>query len=708
PDRAGSTLYSSVHVACTDNAFWDGERVYYCNGGSYQPLVGAFDVVGHEWAHAITELAPPSRTQLAYERESGALNEAFSDWFGTAVERNYGENNWTMGEGIWIIRDLSSPTLYGQPAYVGGPNWFPLAGCVPDCSPGGNDCCGVHTNSGVPNKMFYLLANGGTFRGISVTGIGVPAAIDIALDANTFYWTTYETFLGARNAMVTVANNNYGAAHAESVRRAWAAVGVGSIASINVSPTTGLITTEGGGAAPFYVSLGSQPTANVTIAFSTSDATEGTVSPASVTFTSSDWSLPKTITVTGVNDPVDDGNIAYTIITGTAVSSDAGYNGVNPADVSVTNNDNDTAGVVVFATPPLQTSEAGGFETFGIQLATQPLANVSLNIISSDTSEGTVSPATLSFTPGDWSTPKIVTVTGVNDALLDGAIAYTVIIGATSSADPLYSGINPPDLSATNADNDLARVRGDFNGDGKPDILLRNYGTGGNTVWFMNGTSYYANASLTSFGINYRLYGTADFNNDGHTDLLLRHTSTGAAQIWLMNGVNFAAAAGLPGMAAAWQFCATGDFNGDNKPDIVLRNYTTGQNQIWLMNGTLYAGSAVLPQVANLNVRFEGVGDFNGDGKNDILMRNYASGQNLVWVMNGVNYQSTLTVTPLANLAWKIQGVADYNGDTKPDIVWHNANTGQNLIWLMNGSNYVSAAGLPQTFNLNWEIAGPR
>ena len=77
---------------------------------------------------------------------------------------------------------------------------------------------------------------------------------------------------------------------------------------ITVNPASGLVTTEGGGTASFTVVLNTQPTANVTIALSSSDTTEGTVSPASLTFTTADWNNAQTVTVTGVDDAVADGN----------------------------------------------------------------------------------------------------------------------------------------------------------------------------------------------------------------------------------------------------------------------------------------------------------------------------------------------------------------------------------------------------------------
>ena len=101
-------------------------------------------------------------------------------------------------------------------------------------------------------------------------------------------------------------------------------------------------TTEAGGTATFIVRLSKQPTADVNIGVSSSDTTEGTVSPASLTFTSVNWNTDQTVTVTGVNDSIVDGNIAYTIILAAATSADSVYNGLNPDDVSVTNIDDDT------------------------------------------------------------------------------------------------------------------------------------------------------------------------------------------------------------------------------------------------------------------------------------------------------------------------------------------------------------------------------
>ena len=98
---------------------------------------------------------------------------------------------------------------------------------------------------------------------------------------------------------------------------------------ISVTPTSGLTTTEAGGTAQFSVVLTSASSANVTIGISSSDTTEGTVSTTSLTFTTANWMTPQTVTVTGVDDYIVDGDIAYTIVTAAAVSGDGNYSGLN-------------------------------------------------------------------------------------------------------------------------------------------------------------------------------------------------------------------------------------------------------------------------------------------------------------------------------------------------------------------------------------------
>ena len=148
---------------------------------------------------------------------------------------------------------------------------------------------------------------------------------------------------------------------------------------VTVAPTSGLKTDEAGGTASFTVVLNAVPLANVTIGLSSSDANEGTVSPASLTFTPANWSTPQTVTVAGVDDALADGDASYTIVTAPAVSADAGYHGWNPADVSVTNVDDDLPVVlagqhILLPNTPNQIIPifvAGGFSVQGLNFHVQ-------------------------------------------------------------------------------------------------------------------------------------------------------------------------------------------------------------------------------------------------------------------------------------------------------------------------------------------------
>ncbi len=228
-------------------------------------------------------------------------------------------------------------------------------------------------------------------------------------------------------------------------------------AAIIISPTAGLQTSELAGTDSFQISLQTAPSSNVTINLSSSDTSEGTVSPGSVVFTPVNWSIPQTVTVQGVDDAVADGNISYEIVTQPAVSSDTHYSGRDAANISVTNIDNDTAGITVQPTSG-ETSESGSTETFQIVLDSQPLANVTIAVASGDPSEGTVAPSGVVFTAENWNVPQVVTVTGVNDNVADGNQVYLIVTEAAVSLDPEYNGRSVADVSITNLDDDAAGI----------------------------------------------------------------------------------------------------------------------------------------------------------------------------------------------------------------------------------------------------------
>ncbi|MEG4444106.1 DUF4347 domain-containing protein [Microcoleus sp. AT9_B5] len=226
-------------------------------------------------------------------------------------------------------------------------------------------------------------------------------------------------------------------------------------AGITVSPKA-ISTTEVGGKAEFTVKLNAAPTANVTIDLSGFNPAEGTVSPNSLTFTPANYS-EQTITVTGVDDLVADGPQPYKIVTAAAVSTDANYNNLDPDDIDVTNSDNETPGITVNPTAGLTTGEDATKANFTVVLNTQPTADVTIGLNSNNVAEGTVSTNSITFTPANWNTAQPVTVTGVNDGIVDGDIGYKIVTAAAVTTDPNYK-LDAADVSITNKDNDTAGI----------------------------------------------------------------------------------------------------------------------------------------------------------------------------------------------------------------------------------------------------------
>lgn len=292
------------------------------------------------------------------------------------------------------------------------------------------------------------------------------------------------------------------------------------IADIIVSPTSGLTTTEAAATAAFSVRLTAVPTSNVTIALSSSNVTEGTVDPASLVFTTVNGTNPINVTVTGVNDLIADGNIAYTVVLGPAASADAAFAGMDPSDVSLTNLDNDIPAFVVTPTT-VTTSESGTSAMFSMSLTTMPSANVVVGISSSNLAEASVSPAALTFTAGDFNMPHVVTVTGVQDVIIDGTQPFTVLTSAASSVDVSYNGLNPVDVAGTNTDDDYVVANSSVNDMG----VQANNDTGvGSAGISMSGDGRY---------IAYRSYATnlvpGDVNGD--SDIFVRDMMTGSISL---------------------------------------------------------------------------------------------------------------------------------------------------------------------------------
>lgn len=244
-------LSSSIFGQYVENAFWcdtcgpnQSGSIFFGNGfpaGSFDPrdgknwgyLAGGLDVVAHELSHAVTS----ATSNLIYQNESGALNEAFSDIIGTSVEFFYqpagsgiGKADYLCGEDVVRgvlpgalngLRSLENPAAYGDPDHYS------------KRFVGTSDNGGVHTNSAIGNQAFYLAIEGGVNRTslLSVTGVGAANREQmerVFYRAFTQLMPSNSTYSTARAATIQAARDLYGAgSNAErAVTQAWTAVGV--------------------------------------------------------------------------------------------------------------------------------------------------------------------------------------------------------------------------------------------------------------------------------------------------------------------------------------------------------------------------------------------------------------------------------------------------------------------------------------------------
>jgi len=251
-------------------------------------------------------------------------------------------------------------------------------------------------------------------------------------------------------------------------------------------------------------------------------------------------------------------------------------------------------------------------------------------------------------------------------------------------------------------------VHGDFNADGKTDLVWQNTGSA-SRIMLLNGAALLSEVTLpANSDARWLISGVGDFDHNGSCDLVWRNTGTFETTVWLMNGTAYASSSPLPGVSSsAWRIAGTGDFDGNGTPDLVWQNATTFRTVVWLMNGTQYAGEAVLPSVSSPDWSIRGVGDFNGDGKPDLVWRNLLTYQSVVWLMNGTTYAGEASLPPVSSRDWNIEALGDYNGDGKTDLVWRNAATTDISVWLLNGTAIIGEL-LPPKRTSEWRIVAPK
>jgi serralysin len=248
---------------------------------------------------------------------------------------------------------------------------------------------------------------------------------------------------------------------------------------------------------------------------------------------------------------------------------------------------------------------------------------------------------------------------------------------------------------------------GDFNGDGRDDILWRN-DNGQVTDWL--GTSsggFTANSAnlLASVPTDWKIVGQGDFNGDGITDILWRHDD-GALTDWLgtANGGFAANNSLMASVPTDWKIDGTGDFNGDGITDILWRN-DSGALTDWLgtADGNFTANNSLMASVPT-DWKIDGTGDFNGDGYTDILWRN-EDGTLTDWLGTpGGGFVANNSLLAQVPTAWKVVGTGDFNGDGYADILWRH-DDGTLTDWLGTaGGGFVANNAVMAAVPTNWTV----
>jgi Zn-dependent metalloprotease len=225
----GMRLDSTVHFGdAYNNAFWNGTQMVYGDGDGdvFNRFTVSIDVIGHELTHGITQY----EAALEYEGESGALNESFSDVFGSMIRQHYykqtvDEADWLIGKGIFTrkikgtaLRSMKEPgTAYDDPL-IGKDQ---QRGHIKDYYKGSDDNGGVHINSGIPNKAFYLAAS-------EMGGYAWEKAGKIWYITLRDRLRERSSFRKAANTSFEVAGSLYGKGSQEqrAIKRAWKQVGI--------------------------------------------------------------------------------------------------------------------------------------------------------------------------------------------------------------------------------------------------------------------------------------------------------------------------------------------------------------------------------------------------------------------------------------------------------------------------------------------------
>jgi len=610
------------------NAYWDGTQMTYGDGaGDTHPLT-ELDVAGHEMTHGVTE----NTAGLVYTGESGGLNEATSDIFGTAVE--FYANDLPADNPDYLIGEKTDLNGDGTPLrYMDQPS---KDGASPDCWSSSVAGLDVHLSSGPLNHWFYLASEGSgpktingipynspTCNSLAVAGIGRDKAAKIWYRTLTVYLTSSNTYAAAREGAIQSAKDLYGAASPECAGTAASfsaiAVPVGAaICGITPPPSSGsnLLSNPGfeSGTASWA------PTSGVIGQSGLPHSGTWSAWLCGYGVTHYD-SISQLVTIPA-------GRIATLTYYALVATEETPTHAYDTMTVS--------AGSTVLQTLS-NLSAASGYQLKTVDLSAYAGRTISLSFSGAEDNslptsflvdDVSVIASSLTFSPLDFTgdgKSDVMRVTPTGDLYLYrgngvGGFAGSAKIG--SGWGTFVKMLSP----------------GDFTGDGRSDLLAVN-GSGNLYLCRGNGVGGFAGSGTkigSGWGTFVRMFSPGDFTGDGRSDLL---AVNGSGNLYLYRGNGVGGFAGSAKIGAGWgrfvRMFSPGDFTGDGRSDILAVN---GSGNLYLYRGNGlggFAGSAKIGAGWGVFVNVFSPRDFTGDGRSDLLTIN-GSGNLYLYRGNGV------------------------------------------------------------------------